>query len=215
MVELCGLLARMDRKSVLRNSMNLDELLKLVSSGEGPSIRVDSREVAEGDIFVAVKGTASDGHDFIAQAVANGARYVVSQQNTTYDIRNTTYESIDVEDTALISLYTKQGVPIQIRMDYWRNPPAKKMHVVGEKGEIFWDYYGKELTLSQNNSRLKKFCLADNWDRNDMFIAIMKNFFNAISKSETIRVPLIDGIEVLKIALAAKQSSLKNEVIDL
>ena len=80
--------------------MNFDELLKLVSSGDGPSIRVDSRAVADGDIFVAVKGTASDGHDFIAQAVANGARYIVSRQNTQYAVRNTQYEHIVVEDTA-------------------------------------------------------------------------------------------------------------------
>ncbi len=80
--------------------MNFDELLKLVSLGDGPSICVDSRKVADGDIFVAVKGAADDGHDFIAQAVANGARYIVCRQNTQCAIRNTQYEPIVVDDTA-------------------------------------------------------------------------------------------------------------------
>jgi UDP-N-acetylmuramoyl-L-alanyl-D-glutamate--2,6-diaminopimelate ligase len=89
--------------------MNFDELLKLVSSGDGPSIRVDSRAVADGDIFVAVKGTASDGHDFVAQAIANGARYVLCEQNATYDTRNTKYESIVVDDTAEIPAILAQA----------------------------------------------------------------------------------------------------------
>jgi len=100
MVELRGLSAKIDRKSVLRESMNFAELLKLVSSGNSPRICVDSREVTDGDIFVAVKGTASDGHDFIAQAVANGARYIVCQQIAQYAIRNAQYEPVVVDDTA-------------------------------------------------------------------------------------------------------------------
>jgi len=73
------LLAKMDRNSVPRNVMNFDELLNLVSSDDAPSVRVDSRSIRRGDIFVAVKGTAYDGHDFINQAIANGAKYVVCQ----------------------------------------------------------------------------------------------------------------------------------------
>ena len=80
--------------------MNFDELLKLVSSDNAPSIRVDSRAVGEGDIFVAVRGTACDGHDFIDQAAANGARYIVCERNTTYDIRHTKCEPIVLDDTA-------------------------------------------------------------------------------------------------------------------
>ncbi|MDD5326888.1 MAG: UDP-N-acetylmuramoyl-L-alanyl-D-glutamate--2,6-diaminopimelate ligase [Phycisphaerae bacterium] len=59
--------------------MNLDELIKLVSSDNAPHIRVDSRLVKPGDIFVAVEGAVCDGHDFIDQAVDNGAKYVVCQ----------------------------------------------------------------------------------------------------------------------------------------
>ena len=61
--------------------MNFDELLKLVSSDNAPKIRVDSRAVEAGDIFVAVKGTVYDGHNFIDQAIDNGAKYVVCRQD--------------------------------------------------------------------------------------------------------------------------------------
>ncbi|MCH7556492.1 MAG: UDP-N-acetylmuramoyl-L-alanyl-D-glutamate--2,6-diaminopimelate ligase [Planctomycetes bacterium] len=61
--------------------MNFDELLNLVSSDNAPSICVDSRAIGNGDIFVAVEGTVYDGHDFIDQALANGAEYIVCQKD--------------------------------------------------------------------------------------------------------------------------------------
>ena len=72
--------------------MDFDELLNLVSSDNAPSIRVDSRAIGNGDIFVAVKGTVYDGHDFIDQALANSAKYIVCQRDTQYPIRNTQHE---------------------------------------------------------------------------------------------------------------------------
>ena len=60
--------------------MTLDELLKLVSSDKTLVLCTDSRLVRTGDIFVAVKGTVYDGHAFIDQAVANGAKYIVCER---------------------------------------------------------------------------------------------------------------------------------------
>jgi len=60
--------------------MNFDELLNLVSSDNAPSICIDSRAIIKGDIFVAVKGTVYDGHDFIDQALTNGAEYIVCRR---------------------------------------------------------------------------------------------------------------------------------------
>lgn len=44
------------------------------------SICFDSRLVKSGDVFVAVKGTLSDGHDFISKAIAQGAVAIVGEQ---------------------------------------------------------------------------------------------------------------------------------------
>ena len=38
-----------------------------------------------GDIFVAVKGTVYDGHDFIGQAISNGAKYIVCERPYHYE----------------------------------------------------------------------------------------------------------------------------------
>jgi UDP-N-acetylmuramoyl-L-alanyl-D-glutamate--2,6-diaminopimelate ligase len=79
--------------------MTFKKLLALVRSENSPCIRTDSRLVKDGDIFIAVKGTAYDGHDFIDQALANGAAYIVYQQDRGHIVHDGRHESITVEDT--------------------------------------------------------------------------------------------------------------------
>jgi len=67
--------------------MTFDTLLKLISSPASEiNICCDCRCVKSGDVFVAIGGTCVDGHDFIDQAVAKGARYIVCEK----DISQTT-----------------------------------------------------------------------------------------------------------------------------
>ena len=42
-------------------------------------VQIDSRNVAKGSCFVAVKGTLSDGHHFIEKAISNGAVSIVCE----------------------------------------------------------------------------------------------------------------------------------------
>jgi len=41
-------------------------------------IEFDSRLVNEGDVYVAIPGVNVDGHDFITQAIQNGAKCIIS-----------------------------------------------------------------------------------------------------------------------------------------
>ncbi len=81
--------------------MTLDELLNLVSSGDAPRLCADSRLIRPGDIFVAIKGTVCNGHDFIGQAMANGAGYVVCERHeAAHQGAGIGCEIIVVEDSA-------------------------------------------------------------------------------------------------------------------
>ena len=45
------------------------------------NIKIDSRKVKPGDIFVAIKGSTVDGHDYIEKAIENGATKVVVEHD--------------------------------------------------------------------------------------------------------------------------------------
>jgi UDP-N-acetylmuramoyl-L-alanyl-D-glutamate--2,6-diaminopimelate ligase len=80
--------------------MAFNKLLELLQSENYPNICTDSRLVKDGDVFVAIKGTAYDGHDFIGQAHSNGAAYIVCQQESSIKHRESGIEYIIVDDTA-------------------------------------------------------------------------------------------------------------------
>jgi UDP-N-acetylmuramoyl-L-alanyl-D-glutamate--2,6-diaminopimelate ligase len=61
--------------------MTFDELLAFVSSDRQTAVQIDSRRVHADNVFVAIRGPNCDGHDFIGQAVAAGAKYVVYESN--------------------------------------------------------------------------------------------------------------------------------------
>ena len=57
------------------------------------NIKMDSRLVCDGDTFVAIKGHTVDGHDYIEQAIKNGATKIIAEHGN-YDV-----ETIIVDDT--------------------------------------------------------------------------------------------------------------------
>ena len=88
--------------------MAINELLAAVISENPPNICVDSRLIKAGDIFIALKGNTCDGHDFIDQAIANGARYIVAQQNHSRH-RNQKYKIITVDNCAKAAAHLAQA----------------------------------------------------------------------------------------------------------
>ena len=49
------------------------------------SVCNDSRKVAHGSLFIAVKGFASDGHEYISMAIGKGARVIVYEDQEALD----------------------------------------------------------------------------------------------------------------------------------
>lgn len=49
------------------------------------NIQSDSRKIKQGDIFIALRGISSDGHDYISSAIANGASKIIAEEGS-YDV---------------------------------------------------------------------------------------------------------------------------------
>ncbi|NPA07119.1 MAG: UDP-N-acetylmuramoyl-tripeptide--D-alanyl-D-alanine ligase [Chloroflexi bacterium] len=79
--------------------MRISQLYRALAGQAWPSTydmalrapQLDSRAVQPGDVFIAVPGTRHDGHDFVADALARGARIALIHRNvpdcTTLDVR--------------------------------------------------------------------------------------------------------------------------------
>ena len=91
-------------------------------------------------------------------------------------------------------------------MDFWRQPPTRKLNIVGEKGQLFWDYHSKKTTLILKNGKKITKKLRSNWKKNQMYLDILKDFILKISNNKKIKISLEDGIYALKVALSLKKS---------
>lgn len=85
--------------------MLLKELLKSVGKYETTGseeieingIEIDSRNIKEGNAFIAIKGTQADGHNYIGKAVELGAIAIICEKLPETTVGNVTY--ITVNDT--------------------------------------------------------------------------------------------------------------------
>ncbi len=113
----------------------------------------------------------------------------------------------DAEDMVKALLEYTNKLIVSLHLDYWQRPPKRFFEIIGAKGKITWDYYAKNLTLvsRDNNSVTKEYTVPDTFDRNDMFIAEIKDFISALNDERDVPVPLQEGIDVLEISLGIKK----------
>lgn len=83
------------------------------------NIKTDSRKVKPGDIFVALRGIVGDGHDFIPQAIKNGASKIIAEEGT-YDVP---YEIVP-DTREYLNNYLKENY----------NKYLNEMHIIGITG---------------------------------------------------------------------------------
>ena len=90
---------------------------------EVKNIAFDSRKVEEGTVFVAVKGTQVDGHDYIQKAIDSGAKAIVCEELPESLVSNVAFIQVKSSEEAL-------GI---MASNYYDNP-SKKLKLVGVTG---------------------------------------------------------------------------------
>ncbi|PUZ29213.1 UDP-N-acetylmuramoyl-L-alanyl-D-glutamate--2,6-diaminopimelate ligase [Chitinophaga parva] len=88
-----------------------------------PALRIDSRAIAPGDVFIAIKGVHADGHQFIAKALSQGATAIVCE--VLPDERPANVCFVQVSDSALAC-----GI---MAANFYDNP-SQKLQLVGVTG---------------------------------------------------------------------------------
>ncbi len=111
--------------------MKLSELLKSVNvlqvagstEAEVTGVNIDSRKIGKGHLFVAIKGTQTDGHQFITKAVAQGAAAILCEEMP--EERNNGVCYIQVAST--------EDIVGQVATSFYGNP-SQKLKLVGVTG---------------------------------------------------------------------------------
>ena len=111
--------------------MKLSELLKSVNILQiaGPAeteitgVNIDSRKIEKGHLFVAIKGTQTDGHKFIAKAIELGATAILCEDMPEEKIESVSY----------LQVASTEDVVGQVATNFYGNP-SKKLKLVGVTG---------------------------------------------------------------------------------
>lgn len=107
----------------IENNVTIKKSVNYVADKVVEGMHYDSRQILNNWLFFAIKGTQTDGHNFISQAIANGATVVVCQ-----DLPNDIYSTVTylvVDDSSLA-----QGI---MAANFYDNP-TKKLKLIGITG---------------------------------------------------------------------------------
>lgn len=83
----------------------------------------DSRKIQAGDVFVAIRGTVSDGHDYIQKAIDLGAKAIVCDSFPEQFVRDVTYVKVGDTNKAMAFLAAN-----------YFGDPSEKLKLVGITG---------------------------------------------------------------------------------
>jgi predicted dehydrogenase len=131
------------------------------------------------------------------------------------------------ESFATMTLKSKTGILANINIDYLRPKYERGCYIIGEKGSLKWDY--KMIKSSKKNynqkanskvtlqilSKPSKIIFENQVKINDMYILEIKDFIDSIVKDKEPHVNGFEGLETLKVGLAALKSSKTNRVVML
>jgi predicted dehydrogenase len=123
---------------------------------------------------------------------------------------------MDVEDLAEITLRFKSGAIGNVHVDMLQRSVTRTCRLIGIDGTLIWDAISNQVRLfeAKTNAWIDLHP-AVTIDRNAMYVAELKHFFECVAHQTRPLISGEDGLRVLQIALAAKQSVSEQRVIEL
>lgn len=125
---------------------------------------------------------------------------------------------VDVEDTADMLMEFEPGgqnIPVSLHVDYLQRPPSRSCAVIGDAGKIILDFPTASLVVYDREGRQVEASEYKDFQRNQMFLEEAGWFVKALQGQPTPLVSLRDGMQSLRMALAARESLASGKVMEL
>lgn len=132
---------------------------------------------------------------------------------------------LDVEDAAEIGLKFSSGAVGGVHVNYFQRPPVHRLEIVGTGGTLRWDNADGVLHFLRMPAVFgswdanppadveERYPLPDGFERNQLFAAQMRHFVETARGESDPLCTLADGVQALRLALAAQESQKSGCVI--
>lgn len=125
---------------------------------------------------------------------------------------------IDVEDVASILMeFVVDGrpVPVHLHQDYLQRPPARTCKVVGDQGTLVADFAALTVEVFDGANGPAEAYSFKGFERNQMFLDEIRHFLACVRGEQQPLVPVRDGAQSLRMALAARESMETGRAVQL
>jgi predicted dehydrogenase len=122
-------------------------------------------------------------------------------------VHNSGSLGIAVDDQAELILEFSRGVLGSLHLDYLQRPPAHWLEIICASGTLQWEATSGLLRVQQAGDDEQTHRPPDGFERNDLFLEQTRHFIEVVAGKAAPMCTLEDGVQALKLALAAHASS--------
>jgi predicted dehydrogenase len=123
---------------------------------------------------------------------------------------------LDVEDTAEIGLRFKDNLLGSLHLDYNQRPASHWLEIVGALGTLRWDNSNGAVTqFDPTTAEWRAYPPPGEFERNQLFLSEMRHFLDVCRGEARPVCSLEDGIQALRLALAAQTSQERGQLVYL
>lgn len=115
---------------------------------------------------------------------------------------------LDVEDNAEILLRFRAGARVSVHLDYYQRPPSHTLEINCSEGRVVWDNStGTADVYREGDGGWQTLAPPDGFERNDMFLAEMRDFMRLCVGEQVPHCTLEDGVFTQRLVMTVKESS--------
>jgi predicted dehydrogenase len=134
---------------------------------------------------------------------------------------------INVEDVAEIGLKFTNGAVGGVHVNYFQRPPVHRFEILGTDGTLRWDnvdgilhFYKSPASFGSYSDNplppvIESFSPPEGFERNQLFVAQTRHFIEVLRGESEPLCTLEDGVQALRLALAAYRSQEAGQMVKL